>query len=306
MANYKHGYASTGMVEMPKYTMNNIFCLSPDEQSGLYSALKKKFISSISKAHEEILAWEYGEINFTVGPLDFESRIQKELNFLSSLKPNYNLTLIYNDGCFNKAKAGAFLVALHPYPDDQKTATISLDRIEFLIERKDFSICDEHLEPNSIPENEETTQHNEDIEETSFLSYIVKELKLPTAPKKRIKYGEKEFSQGQVLFALYQYCEDTEKPYTSSIQKFSERLQPLIVPDKTANSLQQLIGRSHEKDKDADIGTVRLKNLSVDKIKRETGCSEVKAKQRFKKWDGLYNIVKEKAEAFVMTYTDVS
>ena len=143
---------------------------------------------------------------------------------LSSLRPNYKLPLIYNNGYFSKEKAGAFLIALHPYPDDQKTATISLDKIEYLIERKECTICDEHLEPYSIQKNEDNKQHKEGIEETTFLSYMVKELGLPTAKRMKKKYGEREFWQGQVLFALYQYCEDTEMSCASSIQKFAEKL----------------------------------------------------------------------------------
>lgn len=154
-----------------------------------------------------------------------------------------------------------------------------------------------NIEKDSKERNVDTLQVNElEDEETLFLRFLMKELKLQEPLSNKVKYDDFEFTTNQVLFAVFQYCEDENFECAKSVLRFSTILQPLIASCKTVDSIQHRIGRVNVRD--YNIGKVRLKDLSEESIKSELNINILKAKNRFKKWAGLYDFVSKSAQKY--------
>lgn len=294
------GQTIIGTIDVSNYAMTAAFRSTIiEEPVSYYSHQTQTHIDYITDAHRKLKAWELGEICFTDTPPDYQAMVDKELSILKKLNDytsRYNLTRIVHNGVFDMAMAGIFLMTLDPYPDEHQTATIVLERIRWLTERMKTT-KEEPIAPPSVQED-----GNLDSQEVSFLCHMIKELKLAPPLKKSIVYGDKlKFFTNQVLFALYQYCEDKKMSCTKSVQCFAEKLHPFIAPNLTANSLQQRIGRANEEKGKTFIGESRLKNLTYTSLMNEMDWKEGKAKNRFKKWDGLYELIEDAAQRFNMT-----
>lgn len=308
MTKNKQGMITIGKIGVSNSVMAAIsYFISSGEAVNFYGQKTQSYSDNIAKAHKQQGEWLLGEVYFAPTPPNYQAEIEKELAKLRNLTEytwQYDFTRIIENGYFHEDLAGVLLKALDSFKEEQKTATISLERIRWLTEQSNQTKV-EHITPSPTPEELPSPYSRTakfDLQDIEYLHRVTKELRLTPPLKRELQFDKnRSYTTNQVLFALYQYCEDENMSCTKSVQSFATALPPLINPNQTPNAIQQRIGRVNREDKDTYIGDARLKELTVEILQQTMRWNETKAKKRFDKWNGLYAIVEKAASKCVMT-----
>ena len=195
------------------YTMEDIYHFSPEEQADYAAYTESKWSNDVTRALQEVMSWAMGEAYFSPSQQpDYEGEIERQIDLLRNLTPqtkNYDYTRIVNNGVYNVSMAGVFLGVLHPYPEQQKTATAILETIHWLVNQQNPV----KGEPDSV--GQITTIEDED---TIILRKQIECLNLSQCTTECYP----------LLYALKDAWHSLNKPWAADNSKFAEKIEPIL------------------------------------------------------------------------------
>ena len=118
----------------------------------------------------------------------------------------------------------------------------------------------------------------------------MEKLHIPTdGDNSDITFGDKTYSQGQILASTMSLYRDKNIEWAKTTSKFVGKVA--LILNRSKGSIEKKINRPLKNIKD-----IPLKNLSEEEIMKR-GNSKALSKQIYKEWEGLYPIVLQLSES---------
>lgn len=279
--NYFCDYTATHSVETSTCTMTDVFRFTPEEQAQYFSSLHDRFSDTISTAHDELLAWEMSYDFYHDTPLDsaaYRQKINEQIQKLKDQDPQLIVDKIYHQNAIDYSNAYRYICTLHPYPDRQRTATMLLDKIAYLLKRMNNMTRHTAFAGASVsfvPSSED--------EDTAMLRQIILRLSLKGKSKKE-SYC--------LIYALRDYCDHVGKSWAVSNRKFADKICTLIPWSISSDSLTTALSRAAENIKQQESKSYHgIANLQPHHVRdSEDSKKECKLwKERFALVKSVYN-----------------
>ena len=232
---------------------------------------------------------------------DFDSKINEIHDGLKELYSRINPFLLFKNGADDTALCGRILIKMEKDWDseEEKEAVCLMSALQWLI-RQQAANCPVVPETTDCAEageeTEETSpvpvvpQKEEDEETTALRKLLVEKLHIPTdGDNSDITFGDKTYSQGQILASTMSLYRDKNIEWAKTTSKFAGKVAPIL--NRSKGSIEKKINRPLKNIKD-----IPLKNLSEEEIMKR-GNSKALSKQIYKEWEGLYPIVLQLSES---------
>lgn len=264
------GLTTIGKIEVSNNFQALTYRFIKEEPVSYYSQCSQTNLDYIEEACKQLEAWEYGEICFTTTPPDYKAMLEEETSKLKKLNrytSRYNFSLIINNSEFNEAMAGNLLLALTPYPEEQKTATIALEKIRWLTNR----LCETRTSHISLPSISED-------EDTIMLRQQIEVLDLPNA-------GTEGYP---LLYTLKDAWHARNKPWAADNAKFAVKTAPILQKkeDTVTRGLNRAcipLRKSEHNSECYPLATLVVSQISVH--------GEIYKKEALEKWNERYQKV---------------